>query len=305
MRLQLELFFHERPTDGRQSCEFAVAPVDDAGHCSVMHPCRLGQSRGREVEQRDARLQLTWCYQSVHISTANVIWCVVSSLHIDVFQNVLPSHRTLRAYPQGPSAMTSIDARTLAFREWIAAILAKKKVSRTELARRAGLSHSTLSRATTDDNYRINFRADTIAKLTEFGGILPPAAIATAGSTGEPQDNYSEPEATPWQGEPLRQLSPSQSIWTVHSQGLSAMGLMPGDRFILDQSVQPQTRDIVMIQAFDNQTGAAETLLRVYADGFAVTPLYLVDGSRRLWIDGKNVSVMGVIVESWRGRTAA
>lgn len=201
--------------------------------------------------------------------------------------------------------MTNIDARTLAFREWIAAILSKKNVSRTELARRAGLSHSTLSRATTDDNYRINFRADTIAKLTEFGGILPPAAIATAGSSGDAQDHYSEPEAAPWPGEPPHNLSPSQSIWTVHSSALAAMGLMPGDRFILDRAVTPKTRDIVMIHAYDNQMGNAETLLRVFADGFAVTPLYLVDGSRRLWIDGTNVSIVGVVVESWRGRTAA
>lgn len=200
--------------------------------------------------------------------------------------------------------MGTIDARTLAFREWIAAIQTKLNVSRTELARRAGLSHSTLSRATTDDEYRINFRSDTISKLTELSGILPPAAIATGSRAAPEVQGFGEPEATPWQGAPVRDLTPGQSLWTAHTAGLTAMGLMPGDRYILDQNIAPRMRDIIMVQRYDNQTGSAETLLRVYADGFAVTPMYLVDGSTRLWIDGSNVVIMGVVVESWRGRTS-
>lgn len=196
--------------------------------------------------------------------------------------------------------MSAVDNRTQAFRDWIAAIVSKKQITRTELARRAGLSHSTISRATSDDDYRINFRADTISKLAEIGGILPPAAIAQ-GEAGSAQ-GFAEPEATPWGGQPDKNLGPGQSIWTVHTQAMSPMGLMPGDRFILDQSMTPQTRDIIMVQVYDHQTGSAESLLRVFADGFAVTPLYLVDGSPRIWIDGTHATVMGVVIESWRTR---
>lgn len=195
--------------------------------------------------------------------------------------------------------MKTPDQRTVAFREWIASILAKNNINKSELARRAGLSHSTLSRATTDDSYKINFRADTIWRLAEVGGIRPPAIISgdSANATG-----MSEPEASPYLGQQPRELSTNQSIWTVNTNVLASVGLMQGDKVILDQSIKPRSHDVVMVQNYDHQQGTAETMLRIFDAGFAVTPLYLVDRSPKLWIDGNNVVAMGVIVESWRTR---
>lgn len=193
----------------------------------------------------------------------------------------------------------SVDERTRAFREWIATILASRNITRSRLAELAGLSHSTLSRATTDDSYRINFRADTIAKIAKVGGIAPPAIV-----TGErlTTPGFGDPEALPYTGNAARELSPNQTIWTVNTGDLQAMGLLPGDRFILDQATPPKTRDIIVVQKYDHATGTATTLLRVFADGFAVTPLYLVNGEPRLWIDGETAVCMGTVIESWRTR---
>jgi transcriptional regulator with XRE-family HTH domain len=198
------------------------------------------------------------------------------------------------------------DARTLAFREWIAAILERQGINRTELARRAKLSHSLLSRATTDDTHRINFRSDTIAKLTEVGGVAPPAILSN--NQGQPLKHTSpsgmaEPEAVAYIGPQDEPLAPNQSLWTAKSAALQAMGLMPGDRFKLDQGEAPRNRDMIVVQKYDHHTGTAETLLRLYVDGFAVTPLHLIDNEPRIWLDGTNATAMGVIMKSWRIRT--
>jgi SOS-response transcriptional repressor LexA len=98
-------------------------------------------------------------------------------------------------------------------------------------------------------------------------------------------------------------LSPNHSIWTAKSSSLQAMGLMPGDRFILDQGEPPRNRDMIVVQKYDHQTGTAETLLRLYVDGFAVTPMHLIDNDPRIWLDGNNAACMGVIIKSWRTRS--
>lgn len=203
--------------------------------------------------------------------------------------------------PTIPPSQPRIDPQTLAFREWIAAICERKNITRTELARAAGLSHSTLSRATSDAEYRINFRADTIAKIAAVGGIAPPAAIA-GGATETPHTGFSEPQATPYLSEREEVSNPNQTTWTCQTTILAATGMVPGDHFLLDQSETPRNRDLIMVQVYDHATGTAESLLRIYADGFAVTPLYLVDGTPRIWLDGTNAHCMGVIVKSWRNR---
>lgn len=199
---------------------------------------------------------------------------------------------------------TSTDPRTQAFREWIAAILERKGITRTELARMAGLSHSTLTRATTDANYRINFRADTMAKLAQVGGLAPPPML-TGQPESPPPQGFAEPQATLDMSGIEPGLPPGQSQWTARSPVLAAMGLMPGDHFILDQNATPRMRDMIVVQSYDHQTASADTLLRLYADGFAVTPLYLVDNTPRLWLDGGSAACMGVIIKSWRSRSAA
>lgn len=188
-------------------------------------------------------------------------------------------------------------------RGWIDSITQRKGWTRTRLAREAGIAATTITRLF-DDTYAGTLNAASIAKIARASGMPAPRNF---GGVSEAAPGMAEPDAVPLTAEFAggRDLTANQSVWTVQGQGLAAMGLMPGDRFILDQSVQPQTRDIIMVQSYDNASGTAETLLRVYADGFAVTPLYLVDGQRRMWIDGSNVAVMGVVVESWRGRTSA
>lgn len=201
--------------------------------------------------------------------------------------------------PCGTASIMTDDIQEL-LRGWIQTILDRKGWSRTRLAAEAGVSTTTITRLF-DKRFSHVMNAASIAKIARATGIPAPRNF---GGVEVAAPGMGEPEAAPYKaGENGRQLSnPAQSIWTCRTNSLVSLGLMPGDRFILDPTITPQTRDVIMVQRYDNSQGTAETLLRIYADGFAVTPLYLLDGSPRLWIDGANVVVMGVVVESWRSR---
>ena len=303
MGLQAFFLSHQRFGDGLQGLILAIAAIHDAGQRGVVDARTPRQFGGRHHDGLKPGPDLTWRDDCVHISTANVIWCGVSSVEIDSAMVFLPLHKSAvkQSQKSTPQAVTEkpVDERTLAFRQWIAAMLAKNNITKTELSRRARLSHSLLSRATTDDRHKINFRSDTITRLAEAGGIRPPDIILGHSTAFE---GLSEAEATPYSGQASRTLTPNQSIWMVKSTLLSPVGLVPGDRFILDQSLKPRNYDLVMVQKYDHQRASADTMLRIYDAGFAVTPLHLIDRSPKLWIDGSNVVSMGVVIESWRTR---
>jgi transcriptional regulator with XRE-family HTH domain len=185
-------------------------------------------------------------------------------------------------------------------RGWIDTITSRKGWTRTRLAREAGVATTTITRLF-DDSYTGTMNAASIAKIARASGIPAPrnfgGELTANAAPAEPEAKLVETPADAYG----RQLAQSQSVWIAQTSALASLGLMPGDRFVIDSAITPQTRDIILVQAFNDPA----PLLRVFADGFAVTPLYLVDGSRRLWIDGSNVAVIGTLIESWRGRTAA
>lgn len=190
-----------------------------------------------------------------------------------------------------------MDETQALLRRWIETIIAEKKWSKARLAKEAGFPTSTITRLFRDD-YSGSMNIASIAKIVRATGKPAPRNIGGI----EIEEGFSEPQATPYIGVEERPLLEGQSVWTCNSAHLSSMGLMPGDRFILDQNQTPKQRDIIAVQQYDHQTGTAETLLRIFADGFAVTPLYLIDGTPRIYLDGTNATIMGVIMESWRTR---
>lgn len=53
-------------------------------------------------------------------------------------------------------------------------------------------------------------------------------------------------------------------IMLVGSQSLLLRGYIPGDRILIDMNRKPSPGDAVVVQLYDDSTGTAETLLRIY-----------------------------------------
>jgi transcriptional regulator with XRE-family HTH domain len=187
---------------------------------------------------------------------------------------------------------------------WAKAEVPKSHFSRNELARKAGISPATIHRIMgLDESYAATPKWQNVSALAKALGVKPPSIPHP-----DHDDGLAEPEAIAIVPSPSSESiapSPNQTEWKVKGASLASMGYMPGDHFILDQSVQPQNRDCVVAQVVDYETGTAETVLRVFVDGFLVTPNYIIDGTPRLFVDGKIVHIMGTIIRSWRARSTS
>jgi hypothetical protein len=200
--------------------------------------------------------------------------------------------------PLGARALPTLKEQIEA---WANAEVPKSTLSRNELARRASISSATIHRIMgLDPTYFATPKWQNVVALAKALGVKPPAIPHP-----DTEGGMAEPDVAPIQwakSQENGELPPSQSQWEIRTQVLAGMGYMPGDKFILDQSLTPQNRDCVVAQIVDYDTGSAETVLRVFLDGFLVTPNYVSDRSPRMFVDGRLVHIMGVITKSWRNR---
>jgi hypothetical protein len=176
---------------------------------------------------------------------------------------------------------------------WVAAIKKNSGLSWERLGEKVGLSHTTLSRAADPNKPPPNFRADTVKKLITAGGLPPPSELSII------PDGMAENDAAPYEGAPERTLTSNQTIWIATTGVMVPRGILPGDRFILDQGAQPGNYDIVLATVADLQRGSAETIMRVYFKEFLMLPGLAPDEPVH-YVDKNAVVVMGVIKESWR-----
>lgn len=101
-----------------------------------------------------------------------------------------------------------------------------------------------------------------------------------------------------------RVFTPNQTVWTVNTHLLTPLGIIRGQRFILDQSLmKPKDRDIVIANVWNRARNDADTLLRMFFDGYLVTPNFLIDRTPRIPVDEDDerglVVIMGTAIEFW------
>lgn len=168
----------------------------------------------------------------------------------------------------------------------------------TRMAREVGMSESAFTRHWNGQIKSLP-RLDSIRKLVAHYKIPPPAGMM--GEQPAPS-GFAESEATKYEGSPGRIVASHQSIWTVKSPVLATLGMLPGDRFILDPLVAARDYDVVLAQVYDFDRDTAETVLRIYFEKFLVVPTYLTDRTPRLHVDNNSIKIMGVVIESWRTR---
>lgn len=147
-------------------------------------------------------------------------------------------------------------------RSWLTAIIARSGTNLTQVAKQAGVSHTTLSRALDPNQRPPNFRADTISKLSKLSGIPAPAEIAAAVAAGR-GDAELEPLLSGEQPGGLF-LKQNQSLWKIGPSFSTTPGYRPGDVLLVDTSLQPVDGDDVLASLYDQDSATTETVLRTY-----------------------------------------
>jgi hypothetical protein len=124
-----------------------------------------------------------------------------------------------------------------------------------------------------------------------------------SGSTG-----FAEPELVPYGGKIAaveRKPPDGHGRWTVRTRALDLVGILPGDVVEFDMGAEPREGDVVVAQVYDDETGTAATVLRIFL------PPYLVVRSsdsglqlRPVLVDaeGSKVKIMGAFSRLLRSR---
>lgn len=191
-------------------------------------------------------------------------------------------------------------------RAFLLRVMATTGLTQTQLAHRAGLDPSTLSRFLSEERQGHTLRPSTLRKIEMTTGIR------VDGDPAPSQPGFAESEAAPLA---IGDTSPLQRIitllasegtnvdpWTLHSPALEGAGYRRGDILLVALGVAPAAGDIVCAQIYDWAKGRAETVFRMFQPPYLVSatsdPAYL---RPHLVEDGK-VVIKGVVVHTIRSR---
>lgn len=186
---------------------------------------------------------------------------------------------------------------------WLDNITASSGLTLTDIARRAGLNPSTLSRFKQKNESGHTLTARTVKKIEEATGV--PAYEQRI----RPKLAYfNEEEAIPFKldenaqdlmVEALRTVvsrTNSVDLWQLKTRALSAVGYAEGDVILVDREAQPRPGDAVCAQKYDWRRGIAETIFRIYRTPYLLTAIAFGDPGQPEIVDDENVVIKGVVI---------
>jgi transcriptional regulator with XRE-family HTH domain len=190
--------------------------------------------------------------------------------------------------------------------KFIQDVLAKTGWSQTDLAHRAGLDPSTLSRFLTKGREDHALRASSMQRIATASGV-PFGDIAPATENG-----LAESEAAPFvfraedpRTTALRLLSSNRQdvdAWTLTSRALENIGYRPGDILLVGLNENPVPGDIVCAQIYDWTKGQAETIFRLYQPPALIGSSNDPDLLKPFLLGDNAVAIKGVVLHTLRSR---
>ena len=195
-------------------------------------------------------------------------------------------------------------------RHYIQDILSRTGWTQTELAKRAGLDPSTLSRFLVRTDSAHALRPSTLKRIAHVSGIAfddkkPDGAATSSGFAESEAQLLAQPLSTSI----TRAIAalgcgePGTDAWVMRSRALELAGCRPDDILIVRLGETPLRGDIVCAQIYDWANNRAETVFRLFQ------PPYLVAASAEpallapIAIDGDKATIKGVVLHVLRNRS--
>lgn len=192
-------------------------------------------------------------------------------------------------------------------KSFILQVLASTGWTQTDLAKRAGLDPSTLSRFLSGSRDDQALRASTIRQIEKVVGLsmsgaaLPPVHNALG---------MAEAEQLPIQRGGINEVLTTHlaadgrpvDAWTLKSRALELAGYQPGDTLFVRLGETALRGDVVCAQIYDWSLRKAETVFRIF------DPPYLLSATtdstllRPLEINSENITIKGVVLHCLRSR---
>jgi transcriptional regulator with XRE-family HTH domain len=195
-------------------------------------------------------------------------------------------------------------------RSWLHEIVASSGLKLAQIATKAGVSDTTLSRLANDEAYEGTLSQLTIARIKEAFRVPGPEEYGAGGGrrrfglAGFAEAQRFVPKAEP---EPLAAavsalIGDRHAIdaWRLRTEALVEAGYLAGDIVLVDMNASPEPQDAVCAQVYDWQRGGAETVWRIYDPPFLVAAAHERTAYKPLLVDNDRVIIKGVLIGSIR-----
>lgn len=186
-------------------------------------------------------------------------------------------------------------------KNWVRALADHTGLAPSALAKRAGMSGSTVTRfLASDDDSMLS--TDKIAMLAKLAGVkpleFPNRRGAFSDADAEPYEAPDVLNAIDGSVRAIRELCAGRNgrdAWRMKSAVLDMTGIMPGDVIIVDLNKKPKSGDLVCAQVYDWRADRADTIMRMYDAPFLVSQSHTMPSTKPLMVDDDTVMIKGVI----------
>jgi SOS-response transcriptional repressor LexA len=196
------------------------------------------------------------------------------------------------------AAKRGIQARQ---REWLQGIVKATGDTLSQIAAKAQVSDTTLSRIVNNPAYEGVLSAVTITRITgtyqlpgpeEYAGRRP---MLGGFAEAERFDADNDPDGITPLVQAMLGTRPMSDAWRLKTEALEQVGYLPGDVLIVDTTATPLPQDVVCAQVYDWQRGGAQTVWRVFDPPFLVGASRDRTAHKPLLVDNDRVIVKGVV----------
>jgi len=193
---------------------------------------------------------------------------------------------------------------------WVQNILDESGLSATELAKRATIATSTITRMFEPD-WSGRMRDTTIKAIAEAANTRPPGAVLPEpkGFEDSKAEAYVAPDALAASSPTMQSLSGKDgaavTMLILQSDSLTGAGLLPGDRLIVDLNKTPRAGDVVVAQSYDWRHGTAETIVRIYEPPYLISHSLAPRPQKPLMVDNDAIIIKGVVIHQARDLAGA
>lgn len=189
-------------------------------------------------------------------------------------------------------------------RDFLRSVVEKTRTPPTTLAKKIGVSPSTLTRMINQDDRGVaTMHASTIAKLENISGLTAPTLEAeprsAVGEFREDAVRYEAAADDPTLAATIRAIvgnSKNIDAWTIRSRSLECAGFMPGDVVLVDLSTLPRAGEPACAQVYNWRGGTAETVMRILEPPYLVAATFDPALRKPLLVDDDRVIVKGLIL---------
>jgi hypothetical protein len=186
-------------------------------------------------------------------------------------------------------------------REWLQGIVNASGDTLSQIALRANVSQSTLTRIANSAEYSGVLTAVTIERITEAYQVPGPDEFSgrrpMLGGFHEAErfDPAGDRDGITAIVQALLAQRDGSDAWRLRTDALEQVGYLAGDVVIVDMNATPQPQDAVCAQVYDWQRGAAQTVWRVYDPPFLVAASRDRTAHKPLLVDNERVVIKGVV----------